>query len=1110
MKIVKTAANLLICVSLLSPVVVLGATTRTFDGGDAVNPVDIGLKTNWSGDTLPSVSGGDTAQWDGTVSGTLALTYSGGLAGSSGNAGISLSMAPGQASDMSIDGSGASIRVSNFTNNSPTAAFTLGGSGAITLIMAPNGPSTQTWVNNSAGTVTVGPKVTFSMAGGNVHTWVLQGPGNFGISNYIAPTSGSLNIWKNNAGTLILNPAGGTLSVGSAGTATINAGRLIIAGTGAFLGGSVPTYSIDGFQYGSVVVNTNGILDLGGISTIINGLSGSLGTVDTLAGGSVTLTVGANGNNGGTFSGVITNTAGPLGLVVAGTNILTLSGTNSYTGGTIVSNGTLLVNGSIAGNVTVLTGASFGGTGTIPGAVDWSASGSTLTLVANQPLNLTGTATLNNNTVVVNVPGVNPLSTGTYTLMNYTPGNVTGSLSSTPIFTGAGAVPGSYTIWMTNAGTVTLTIVSSVAVDTWTNSASGNWTAGANWDSNPNVPHVAGDVASLGMGTAYTTVTLDAPETVGALNFTNGNSFALANVGNTLTLDNSGSGASIRVSGGSSNLIAAPVLLNDSATITVNSGDVLSLSNTISATSGQILIKAGAGTLSLSGTNTYGPSAGIVGTVLSGGTLQVGNARATGAGDLTISNSSTLGFAGPLTFTNNIYFPSSATLTINDGGNAATLGSLVTGSGGLTKSGSGTTTIANSANAYTGTTLAAAGTLVLGNNGATYGVIQASGNGALLQIPSAATITVNNGGAGNLIVDQGATLEVDSSAVLNVTSTGFGAVGNSVGAPVSSFNINGGTVFYNANFVVARNSSGTMTIANSGVFSNGQFYVGQTAGGTGTLNLNSGGTLITSQVTSQTGTGNLLYFNGGVVKSTGLNSGNLLLAGVPTLLSVYVRNGGGTIDNGGFSNRLDMPLLHSTVPGDNAADGGLTFVGIGTNVFQSVTNTYTGPTVITAGTVELKNSVFNPVSVLSISNGAVLQLDDVVTNSIGGLILNGVSQPNGLYSSNNVPNYLTGGGALRVGPAGPIAPTNSPTITQINLANVGPGGGDVVLSGTNGNAGATYFLLMSTNIAAPLVQWRTVATNVATGNAFMFTETNAVTVGAGQQFYILSSTNYNP
>jgi hypothetical protein len=85
--------------------------------------------------------------------------------------------------------------------------------------------------------------------------------------------------------------------------------------------------------------------------------------------------------------------------------------------------------------------------------------------------------------------------------------------------------------------------------------------------------------------------------------------------------------------------------------------------------------------------------------------------------------------------------------------------------------------------------------------------------------------------------------------------------------------------------------------------------------------------------------------------------------------------------------------------------------------------------------------------------------------------------------------------------------TNKPGITAFSITNAS----SVVIRGTNGEADAAYYLLSSTNVALPMNQWRTVATNILGGNgAFTFIGTNAVTPGNSCQFYRLSNTNYNP
>src|SRR5262249_24418822 len=92
-----------------------------------------------------------------------------------------------------------------------------------------------------------------------------------------------------------------------------------------------------------------------------------------------TYSIGANGANS-SFQGKINNGNGAVSLVKVGTGTLTLSGNNSYSGGTTVSNGTLLVSnisgtGTGTGAVTVASGGILGGTGTIGGAVTVQSGG---------------------------------------------------------------------------------------------------------------------------------------------------------------------------------------------------------------------------------------------------------------------------------------------------------------------------------------------------------------------------------------------------------------------------------------------------------------------------------------------------------------------------------------------------------------------------------------------------------------------------------------------------------------------------------------------------------------------------------------------------------------
>jgi len=148
---------------------------------------------------------------------------------------------------------------------------------------------------------------------------------------------------------------------------------LKLSGANTYSGGT--TINAGGIQLGQPnaipagsSVTNNGTLDLNTFSDTINGLSGA-GFVDTVAGGTPTLTVGA-GNASSTFSGVIKNTSGALALAKIGGGVFVLSGANTYSGPTAITNGSLLVNGSIGTNsLTVSSNATLGGTGTIAGPV---------------------------------------------------------------------------------------------------------------------------------------------------------------------------------------------------------------------------------------------------------------------------------------------------------------------------------------------------------------------------------------------------------------------------------------------------------------------------------------------------------------------------------------------------------------------------------------------------------------------------------------------------------------------------------------------------------------------------------------------------------------------
>jgi len=210
----------------------------------------------------------------------------------------------------------------------------------------------------------------------------------------------------------------------------------------------------------------------------------------------VALSVG-NNNVSSTYSGVL---SGGGSLTKIGTGRWILSGTNTYTGGTVVSNGNLWINGGIVSSTTVKTNTTLGGNGSIGGAVTIEAGGTLypgyfgaglLTLSNNLTLNAASTNSfvvatngvvtnyvvvaglLTPNGSIIKVASGTPLAPGTYSNL-FTYGSINGSFNPTPIFDVAPA--GTPSLVNDGAGHINLVVASSVSLTppVMTNSVSGN------------------------------------------------------------------------------------------------------------------------------------------------------------------------------------------------------------------------------------------------------------------------------------------------------------------------------------------------------------------------------------------------------------------------------------------------------------------------------------------------------------------------------------------------------------------------------------------------------------------------------------------------------------
>ncbi|MGO4712099.1 autotransporter domain-containing protein [Bradyrhizobium sp. 2TAF24] len=240
-------------------------------------------------------------------------------------------------------------------------------------------------------------------------------------------------------------------------------------------------------------------------------------------------------------------------------------------------------------------------------------------------------------------------------------------------------------------------------------------------------------------------------------------------------------GGTLRFAG--TNIVSAlPITLTAAGGTFDTAGNHAALSGTISGPGG--LAKIGAGTLTLSGAGTYGGP-----TLVNAGTLQAGSAGvfspfsayavATGAIlDLNGFNQNIGSLAGSGRVT-----LGGATLTTGNDGTSTRFSGTISGTGGLTKIGAGTLTLAG-ANTYTGATFVGAGTLQAGIAGAfspngSYAVA----SGAALDLNGFDQIIGGLTGTGS-VINSGAVVPT-----LTIASGGIFAPGN--GTPGTSMMVTG-------------------------------------------------------------------------------------------------------------------------------------------------------------------------------------------------------------------------------------------------------------------------------------------------------------------------------
>ena len=508
---------------------------------------------------------------------------------------------------------------------------------------------------------------------------------------------------------------------------------------------------------------------------------------------------------------------------------------------------------------------------------------------------------------------------------------------------------------------ITLQVASSNVNATWTTNGSSNWNNPGNWT--PGIPHIAADTANFttdgGTITAATVaVTLDANETVGAISF-NAASTAYSIVqggSNTLTMDATSGGVVTIADTNGNDSIGVPISLNGSLGVSVaSSSDTLSISGNIAngTAAAPTLTMSGAGTAVLTGANTYGGGSSVTNTIISGGTLQLGDGATAGSviGPISVAASATLA----------IDLPASSSFT-----------NVVTGSGTLASL--ATTTLSTANPSFSGTTVASMGTLSLTSAAplGTGGI--GAGNAALVGTGtfdlSGLSLTVNgiSGYANGIIDEVSSTADVTLTDSQTTSTTFAGAIQNSQGPGAGEVSL-------------SMTGSGTLDLTGPST------YTGSTSVTSGTLEVGPGGSLNTGSGIF-TLNGGTLVVNGGTVTTTGivgLQTNNTEPSG---FITIGAGNTGGNVSFGGVAIGSGSSLSTVTIDSGTVSLGAFTDDRDST----SATGSTTTGLIVNGGTVTATSAqVGNTNSSANVTvNGGSLTIGD--PSSTGAFLVgNGTS-----------------------------------------------------------------------------------------------------------------------
>ena len=613
----------------------------TLTGSNTGNNIFAPVFSNLAGDTSGSmltktgtgtwiITGNNTYTGGTTVSAGILQFGNGGTTGSASNSTIidNASLVFDRSNTLIISGSGISGTGSitqmgsgtlqlgggqdTYTGTTTVAAGTLlipsspnlyGGNTAswtATNIVVQSGATLALDVNN----VVIGLGVEFTPA--QVGTLLALGTSTGGFEN--GSIAGIDNSGSINYTSVIANPNGGANVLGltklGAGTLTLSAANTYTGGT-TVNGGTLQFTGSGtlGSTSGALTVNTGGTLDLDGTNQTVGNFTGTGGAV--LNNGTATnktFTIGQGNGTGGNFAGAVNDHSsgtGTLALDKVGSGTLTLSGVNSYSGGTTISAGTLQLSGSgtlgnTSGSLTVNTS----------GSLDLDGTSQTIG-------NFTGTG----GTVLNNATGTSV--TFTIGSGNGTGGSFAGAIEDHATGTGTLALDKIGTGTLTLAGSNTFTGLTSLSGGVLNLGSSGALGGGGNITfsggtlqySSANTDDYSGKIVS---STGAISVDTNGQTVTYASGLANSNTGGLTKLGlGTLTLtgSNAYSGGTLIAAGtlqigngGTSGTIGGGAIINEGTL----AFDLSSAYNVINNMSGNgVIVNIGTGALTFGGTNTF-------------------------------------------------------------------------------------------------------------------------------------------------------------------------------------------------------------------------------------------------------------------------------------------------------------------------------------------------------------------------------------------------------------------------------------------------------------------------------------------------------------------------